>query len=142
MTPDELEEIKKSYVFKNAKDVSENKLETSNTFNIKNAIQPIEEYIKLKYPQYWNQYMEGKMYSNSNEIIENILFIINKLVSNSYKEKLLQNSELEKESKQIIISILDNQSESIYKLNKIYNNIKIDTNPIIIYLLSLFLNRI
>ena len=86
--------------------------------------------------------MEGKMYSNSNEIIENILFIINKLVSNSYKEKLLQNSELEKESKQIIISILDNQSESIYKLNKIYNNIKIDTNPIIIYLLSLFLNRI
>ena len=41
MTPDELEEIKKSYVFKNAKDVSENKLETSNTFNIKNAIQPI-----------------------------------------------------------------------------------------------------
>ncbi len=142
MTPDELEEIKKSYIFKNATDVSENIKQQIPDIKIKDAIKPIEEYIKLHYPQYWNQYMEGKMYSNSNDIIDNILFVINKLVSNSYKQTLLQNPDIEKESKQIITSILDNQAESIFKLNKIYSNIKIDINPIIIYLLSLFLNRI
>ena len=142
MTPDELEEIKKSYIFKNATDVSENIKQQIPDIKIKDAIKPIEEYIKLHYPQYWNQYMEGKIYSNSNDIIDNILFVINKLVSNSYKQTLLQNPDIEKESKQIITSILDNQAESIFKLNKIYSNIKIDINPIIIYLLSLFLNRI
>lgn len=142
MTPDELEEIKKSYIFKNATDVSENINQQTSDIKIKEAIKPIEEYIKLHYPQYWNQYMEGKMYSNSSDIIENILFVINKLISNSYKQTLLQNPDIEKESKQIITSILDNQAESIFKLNKIYSNIKIDINPIVIYLLSLFLNRI
>ncbi len=142
MTPDELEEIKKSYIFKNATDASENIKQQIPDIKIKDAIKPIEEYIKLHYPQYWNQYMEGKMYSNSNDIIDNILFVINKLVSNSYKQTLLQNPDIEKESKQIITSILDNQADSIFKLNKIYSNIKIDINPIIIYLLSLFLNRI
>lgn len=139
MNPEQLEEIKKSYIFKNATDII---TKQTNSINIKEYIPQIDEYIKHNYPQYWNQYMEGKMYSKSNDIVENILFVINKLVSTSYKQTLLQNQELSKEARELLTTILDNQSESIFKLNKIYNNIKIDTNPIIIYLFSLFLHRI
>lgn len=142
MTPDELEEIKKSYIFKNAVDVTQ-KIDTpTQTVNKENIINLLDQYIKQSYPQYWNKYMEGKMYGKSNSTIDNLPNIINKYVSGICKEMFLQNHEIDKQTKQLITNLLDNQTDATFKLNKIYNNLQIDYNPILIYLLSLVIHRL
>lgn len=142
MNPDELEEIKKSYIFNVAKDVTPQQMNNFNKINKKDIVNLLEQYIKQNYPQYWNQYMEGKLYSNSSEIIDNLLNTINKLFNQNYKQNILNNSNFDKETKQLITNLLDNQYEAVNKLNKLFSNIHIDTNPIKILLLSLFLHSL
>lgn len=144
MNPDQIEEIKKSYIFKNATDVKTDMTNCNDITKLSkdNIISQFENFVKQQYPECWQNYQEGKFYSSSNEIVDNILDFISKLIANKYKQIIYNNNDIEKESKQVIVNLIDSQIEAIYKLNKIFNNIKIDITPIAIYLISLLIRRL
>lgn len=139
MEASDIEQIKKSYIYNIATDVTANKEIPVEPLKIESVILQFENYIRQKYPQYWKEYSEGKLYSDKN--IDMIISNMFKFSINMLKQRLESQMEANP-NKQIILKLLNNQIQSIHKLNSIYEDFKIDSTPLIIYLIGYLLKTI
>ena len=139
MEASDIEQIKKSYIYNIATDVTPKTQPEIVIPDIKNIIKQIEDFIKIKYPQYWKDYNEGKMYAdkNLNQIISNLFAFSIKLLKIKLDEQIEPNS-----NKQVIMKLLNNQIYSIQKLNTIYEDFNVDSTPLILYLIGYLLKTI
>lgn len=139
---EDIEKIKKSHIFNTAIGVTStiDQIDVDKIYNINEIINSLEQYIKTKYPQYWSDYNEGKLYSSNN--IENIVNNIFKFITRIIKQNIESINTVDNNTKQILLSTINNQLQSIIKLNSVYSNFKLDITPLIIYQLGYLLRLI
>lgn len=136
MNPDDIEKIKNSYLFNIAKDVTPITNPPQESLDIQEIIDKLEQYIKLNYPSMWVNYNEGKLYppQDLNTLINDIIKFSNRLFKNKIEANLPENN-----NKQIVSKLINNQLQTILKLNNIYSDANIDYKPIILYIIGLLL---
>ena len=142
MNPDEIESIKKNYIFKHSQNIKDELTDINDNINNNiDIIRIIEQLIKTKYPEYWKNYETGKLFSKSSiyKNFDGFLTIFLNTIKENFEQKI-NNSSYDIESKKIIIEMYNNQIECIKKLNNPQKNINL--LPVFLCLIGFLLNII